>query len=226
MKNRVKIDVSILFFIIVFTGLLCRFPQLYVGGISANYFLNFVGIIVILLGTCLRMSARGYKKANSKEGQSLVVGGPYTFVRNPMYLGTLSIGAGFLLIIWPWWLLPVFIGIFYLRFRQQIIKEENHLGKLFGKKFQDYCQSVPRLFPTLKSFRQAKLNDVFILKVAWTTKEKWGLVGWPLLAVIFRILQRNIVIDFRDASRTMLTFILGIIVFAIMMWNLTRRKSR
>ncbi len=226
MKYRVRIDVSILFFVIIFTGVLYRMPQLYIGGVNANHLLDFLGVIVILLGTYLRMSARGYKKENSDKGKSLVVEGPYTLVRNPMYLGTLLIGSGFVLIIWPWWSLPVFVGIFYARFRRQIIKEETYLKELFTKTFEDYCSRVPRLFPTIKTLRKAQWGEIFISQSAWTTKEKWGLIGWPVLAVFFEVLQNNIVFGFRDTQRTIFIFVLGIIVFAIMAYKLNQLKSK
>ena len=107
MKSRIKIDSAILSFIIILTGLLYWFPYLYPVGPGADNILDFIGLLVVLKGTFLRMAARGYKKSNSKQGKGLVMGGPYQFVRNPMYLGSFMMGAGFILIVWPWWSLPI-----------------------------------------------------------------------------------------------------------------------
>src|SRR3990167_9267300 len=122
MKTRIKIDSAILSFFIILTGFLYQFPSLYAGSPLTDDLLDFLGVIVVLKGTFIRMAARGYKKAYSKSGAGLVTTGPYTLVRNPMYLGSFLMGAGFILMVWPWWSLPVFAGLFYLRFSRQIIQ--------------------------------------------------------------------------------------------------------
>ncbi|MCX5681293.1 MAG: isoprenylcysteine carboxylmethyltransferase family protein, partial [Candidatus Omnitrophica bacterium] len=142
MKQRIKIDGTILSLVIGVTGILYFFPGL---------ICDLIGVISILKGTYLRMAARGYKKEFSKKGQDLVMSGPYSLTRNPMYLGTFLIGVGFVLVVWPWWLLLIFSLFFYMRFNVQMVKEEVYLKKIFGEKYEAYCLQVPRFFPSLKA---------------------------------------------------------------------------
>jgi len=223
MKTRIKIDSAILSFIIILTGFLYQFSRLYTTGPLADDILDFLGVVVVLKGTFIRMAARGYKKAYSKSGQGLVITGPYTLVRNPMYLGSFLMGAGFVLIVWPWWSLPVFAWLFYLRFNKQIIAEEQYLGGLFGKDYTDYMKKVPRLFPKIKDVLKMKVKEVFPFEYVWSTKERWGLFAWPLLAVLLEGFQEKIVFGETDWIKNMAVVLLAIFLTGITkIWEYNR----
>ena len=53
------------------------------------------GLPLVILGEGLRTWAAG----NLIKDETLTVGGPYAFVRNPLYLGSLLSGVGFMLIV-------------------------------------------------------------------------------------------------------------------------------
>ncbi len=218
MKKRVQIDVSLLSLVILFTGFLYLNRHIYFISPGADNVLDFLGMVVILKGVLLRMSARGHKKAHSREGDRLVETGPYILTRNPMYLGSFLIGAGFALIVWPWWSWPIFAVFFYLRFIVQILKEEKHLAQLFPNDFTAYCQRAPRLLPSLKTALKTSPRQIFKMDEAFCTKEKWGLLGWPLLAVILEALQETLVFGAADILRILSTFLLAIIVLSFGLW--------
>jgi len=216
MKKRIKIDSAILSFIIILTGVLYQFrDRIYPSDVGIDNIFDFWGLFIVLSGTFLRMIARGYKKANSKSGHELVAKGPYTITRNPMYLGSFLMGAGFILIVWPWWSLPVFGILFYLRFRPQILREEGFLKETFGKSYVEYTRKVARLFPNIKSLKNARFQHTFPREFLWTTKERWGLLGWPLLAVLLESFQEKIVFGATDLSQTLYIFIMAAVVFTV-----------
>ncbi len=215
MKKRIKIDSSLLSFIIILTGFLYLFPGLYSSNRVFDNVMDFFGMIIILKGVLLRMSARGYKKANSRKSESLVTDGPYSLVRNPMYLGSFLLGAGFVLIVWPWWSLPAFSGLFYMRFKKQVVKEEALLTEVFGKEYKSYCHKVPRVFPSCKQILKFKLKDVINIEEAFSTKEKRGLIGWPVLAVLMESFQEIFIFKGTDIGQTLLIFVSAMVVFAI-----------
>jgi protein-S-isoprenylcysteine O-methyltransferase Ste14 len=215
MKQRIKIDGTLMFSAIILTAMLYFSPYLYSNNLFLDDLCDFVGLIAILKGTYLRMAARGYKKEFSKKGQDLVMSGPYSLTRNPMYLGTYLIGAGFALIVWPWWFLVIFSLLFYFRFNQQMVKEEAHLKKLFGEKYEKYCRQVPRLFPSWNKAFHIKMSEVFPWDMCWSTKERLGLLGWPLLALLLEILQERVVFNIVDVSRAVYVFSMAIVVFAV-----------
>ena len=218
MKQRIKIDSALLSFLVILTGFLYLNKGLYLTNRFWDNVLDFVGIMAVLKGTLLRMVARGHKKANSAQGESLVMTGPYTLVRNPMYLGSFLMGVGFILIVWPWWSLPIFAVLFYLRFNQQIVKEEEHLGQLFGADYAAYCQKTPRLFPSPKMIGRIKIKEVLNLKEALSTKEKRALLGWPLLAVVLETFQESVVFGGSDIVQTVGIFLGAMILFSVGLW--------
>jgi len=215
MKKRIKIDSSLLSFIILLTGFLYLFPGLYSSNRVLDNVLDFVGIITILKGVLFRMIARGHKKVHSRKGEALVIDGPYTVVRNPMYLGSFLIGAGFVLIVWPWWTLPIFAWLFYMRFTKQVVKEETLLTELFGKEYKVYCRRIPRVFPTWKIISKMRLKNILNVEEAFSTKEKRGLIGWPLLAILLESFQEMIVFKGTDIGQTVILVVSAMVVFAL-----------
>jgi len=132
-----------------------------------------------------------------------------------MYLGSFLMGAGFIFIVWPWWSVAIFGVLFYLRFRPQILKEEGYLKKTFGKAYEEYARKVSRIFPNIESLKRTKFQQAFPSRFLWMTKEKWGLAGWPVLAVLLESFQEKVVFGVTDLSQTMFIFILAGIFFAV-----------
>ena len=213
MKKRIKIDSALLSFIIIITGFLFAFRGLYPLNPFLDDALDFLGFIVLLSGILLRMAARGHKKAHSKKSQALVTSGPYMLVRNPMYLGSFLMGAGFILIVWPWWSLPLFAVLFYIRFKKQVVKEEEFLEELTGRRYKAYCKKVPRIFPAIELMGKTKLKKIVDLGEAFSTKEKRGLLGWPLLAILLESFQEQLVFGETVLSRTIMVFLIATAVF-------------
>lgn len=192
-KPRVQVDAFVIgAFMIIAALLVYKFPRIYMEGDLVRSIFDVVGFVVIIIGVLLRMSARGYKKFSSNQGCQLVTGGPYSCVRNPMYLGTFLIAIGFMCPLYPLWLIAVFTAVFYARFIIQIRKEEQWLKESFGQNYEDYCARVPRFIPTYKSLRETGIRQVFPCKHMWTTKEKFGLLFWPALNTVIELLQEKI----------------------------------
>ena len=224
MKKRIKIDSALLSCIIVMTGLLFAFRNLYPRSPLLDDILDFLGFMVLVSGILLRMSARGHKRAHSKMSEALVVTGPYTLVRNPMYLGSFLMGAGFVLMVWPWWSLPLFAVLFYARFTKQIVKEEAYLLKIGGEKYARYCKRVQRIFPSLRHLPQARLRRVVNLQEAFSTNEKRGLWIWPILAVVLESFQEWLVFEETIPSQTVKIFLMATVVFVIGFWIFYQKK--
>jgi hypothetical protein len=102
----------------------------------------------VIPGLWLRAYAAGYVKKNAELTRT----GPYAYTRNPLYLGSMSIAAGFAIAAGRWWLVVLLVGMFLLIYVPTILSEEQFLRGAFPQ-FEEYAQRVPRLLPRLTPAR-------------------------------------------------------------------------
>jgi len=103
-----------------------------------------LGLPVSVLGLALRAWAAGHLEKN----RTLAESGPYAYVRNPLYIGTLAVAAGFVIASRRWELAVLFAAVFLLIYLPVVELEEQHLRSLFPE-YVDYAKRVPRLWPRL-----------------------------------------------------------------------------
>jgi protein-S-isoprenylcysteine O-methyltransferase Ste14 len=101
-----------------------------------------IGIPVSILGLAIRAWAAGHLEKN----MTLTDSGPYAFVRNPLYIGTLTVAAGFVIAARRWELGAIFAAVFLLIYLPVVELEEQHLRKLFLD-YAGYARRVPKLIP-------------------------------------------------------------------------------
>lgn len=146
-------------------------------------FLDALGILLVICGFLLRIASRGYKARHSANSQSLVAGGPYALMRNPMYLGTFLIGLGVSLLIFAWWVSLVFGLIFLFIYAPQIKKEEAVLSRRFGAEYQRYRQATPVFLPHLETLFKKGLRRHIAFKWQWAKNELPSLIGVTTLVI-------------------------------------------
>lgn len=103
-----------------------------------------VGLPVSILGLAVRAWAAGHLEKNT----TLADGGPYAYVRNPLYIGTLLTAAGLVIASRRWELGVLFAMVFLLIYLPVVELEEQHLRKLFPD-YDGYARRVPKLLPRL-----------------------------------------------------------------------------
>src|SRR5579863_2522390 len=99
-------------------------------------------LLLVLPGLWLRAYASGYVKKNKELTQT----GPYAYTRNPLYLGSILIAAGFAVALLSWPLAAMLAAMFLIIYVPVIASEERFLRSNFPD-FAAYCQRVPRLLP-------------------------------------------------------------------------------
>jgi len=190
MKKRIKINgiiIALALIAVVF------FPQVFFRKActgSSGAILGGIGLISVLLGQLTRVSARGYKAEYSKNSHALIEGGPYSIVRNPMYLGILLIGAGVTILLFNWWVGLIFLAVFLTRYIPLIVSEEKKLRAMFGATYDAYCRRVPRIIPRVADIFKAKPGGYFPLKKAWFKKEINSIVALLIVILLFLFWKR------------------------------------
>lgn len=102
------------------------------------------GGAIVVIGVVLRAYASGHLRKASE----LTTSGPYAYTRNPLYLGSLIIAAGFALAARSLWIALALVVIFVAIYLPVIGLEEQFLRSQFPG-FDEYAQRVPRLLPRL-----------------------------------------------------------------------------
>jgi protein-S-isoprenylcysteine O-methyltransferase Ste14 len=112
-------------------------------GLSARDYPTLPGIVICFFGASLRFWASGYLRKDKRPA----VGGPYAWVRNPLYLGTYLMALGTATATANWWLLAFITIAFAAVYHFIILDEENKLRVIFGAPYESYSENVPRFFP-------------------------------------------------------------------------------
>jgi protein-S-isoprenylcysteine O-methyltransferase Ste14 len=125
--------------------------------------------------------------AGTKDGE-LASGGPYSMVRNPLYVGNFvgAVGLGFA-VQQP--LLGIALGaVFALSYPAVIAREEENLARIFGERFHDYCARVPRWIPNWSLYSEPDTVTVTprhmrraILDAMWFL---WAFAIWELIELL------------------------------------------
>lgn len=111
--------------------------------LSAREYPTWPGIALCFAGATIRFWASGYLRKDSRPA----VGGPYAWVRNPLYLGTYLMALGTAISVENWWLTGVLTVLYAAVYHFIILDEETKLQRIFGEPYAHYCQLVPRFFP-------------------------------------------------------------------------------
>lgn len=110
-----------------------------------------LGLPVSVAGLAIRAWAAGHLEKNTTLADS----GPYAWVRNPLYLGTLAVAIGLVAASRRWELGVLFGAVFLLIYLPVVELEEQHLRKLFPS-YAGYSQRVHKLLPRPPSERGAR----------------------------------------------------------------------
>jgi protein-S-isoprenylcysteine O-methyltransferase Ste14 len=100
-----------------------------------------VGAVVALVGVALRALASGHIRKDTE----LTTSGPYAFTRNPLYLGSLIIAAGFAIAARSPWVVLGLVVLFVALYVPVIRAEEEYLRSHFTG-YEEYSRQVPRLW--------------------------------------------------------------------------------
>ena len=102
------------------------------------------GAAIALLGLGLRAWAAGHLA----KYESLSTSGPFAYLRNPLYVGTLTVGAGFAVAGARAGIGLLLVAFFVTLYLPVIEEEESYLRTKFPE-YAEYERRVPRLWPRL-----------------------------------------------------------------------------
>jgi len=140
-----------------------------------------VAALLAVAGAVVRFWAAGIISKN----RELATGGPYAWVRNPLYFGSFLIMVAFLLLNGnPWYIIPAVVGtsVIYVR---TIRSETAMLTELFGETYREYCRRVPALIPWRGRVGMEGGSAVYSLEQSLFNKEYNGALGTLAMLAAF-----------------------------------------
>lgn len=128
-----------------------------------------LGIMIALAGELTRIWSVAYAGGATRTLEpgvgKLITGGPFSYVRNPLYVGNLLLSLGICLAAWPakWsfvisdavsipWLLPIFMIAFAIQYGFIVAVEEDTIRQSLGETYNEYYKAVPRWLPRLTPY--------------------------------------------------------------------------
>lgn len=155
---------------------LSRVPQ--VGLANASLAVTLFALTALITGTMLRITGTAYlspavMQGTSLHGTAVVIGGPYRYVRNPLYLGTWLLGLGTSI------LMPLSGAVFFLATSSAFLvflvaTEERFLTSVLGTPYQDYKRRVHRFLPRVRAARaETEAESAAKSEVETSARPRW-----------------------------------------------------
>jgi protein-S-isoprenylcysteine O-methyltransferase Ste14 len=112
------------------------------------------GFAVAAVGVLVRAVASGHIRKNA----ALATTGPYSYTRNPLYLGSIIIAIGFIIAARNVWIGVAALAMFAFIYLPVITAEEKYLRSTFPG-YDRYASEVPRFLPRFRPYRSETARD-------------------------------------------------------------------
>jgi protein-S-isoprenylcysteine O-methyltransferase Ste14 len=130
-----------------------------------------VGLFLAALAEIWRVWAAG----TIHKTEELTTGGPYAYVRHPLYVGSFVHCLAYCFFSGRWQSFLIVPPLFLVVYGAAVSTEEAMLHKIFGERYAEYCRRVARFVPRLRKpdsghgqfdWRQALENKEYV-NVIW-----------------------------------------------------------
>lgn len=153
------------------------FAAMYIWRARPTWISIFIGALVACLGLMVRALAAGHVK----KDRELTTTGPYAYVRNPLYLGSILLGIGFTIAARDIWIF-VFLIVYFVVIYVPVIKgEQSYLRSQFSG-YADYTRRVPSLVP--RTLRFGGMTDGFSRELYFRHREYNSLLGSAAIVAV------------------------------------------
>lgn len=185
-----------------------RFAIIYPFGLFVAIFSNCddasirASLGFIITGILIRLWANGYAIKMDK----LTTSGPYRFVRHPLYVGTMLIAAGFVIMLKTYIAGTLFIFFMVASYYRTVKKEELMLEEKFKGDYLNYKKKIPAILPTLSPYTQGE-KWRFSFKRLLKSKE-YKTTIWMIIVVIAFHLKSEFLVEHEKIDAKILTLII------------------
>ena len=118
--------------------------------LSAGFCIVLTGELIRLWGVAIAGSET--RTTGPVGGTFLITRGPFSYVRNPLYLGNILMYIGVGIMSDAIWLAFVALVYFLWQYSLIVSLEEEYLAETFKDEYARYCRSVPRFLPSPRKY--------------------------------------------------------------------------
>jgi protein-S-isoprenylcysteine O-methyltransferase Ste14 len=162
---------------------------------SLRTWLVALGVLTIAAGEALRFWGVHHigtiSRTRSDRLGPLIDTGPFSMVRNPLYLGNILLWVGFAFAARLPWLAPVVAGVLAAEYHAIVRWEERLLESRLGDAYRRYQREVPRWLPRWQRSKAAETATSFSVRETLYS-ERGTLIaiafGFALLAIKNRVI--------------------------------------
>lgn len=104
---------------------------------------SWIGLALVVFGVVIRSWAAGTLRKHAE----LTTVGPYSLIRNPLYVGSFMLMVGYCMLIGQAYNLCIVAGPFALLFLYTVRHEEKILAEQYGSVWNSYADVTPRFIP-------------------------------------------------------------------------------
>lgn len=119
------------------------------------------GFLVSAIGESIRFWGVGHATSETRVtgnvgASRLVVSGPFSYVRNPLYVGNMLLYTGFGVMANLPWLIVITFAWFVFQYAMIVSREEEFLEGKFGPEYDAYRRAVPKFLPRLTPYERGR----------------------------------------------------------------------
>lgn len=141
------------------------------------------GAPIAVLGELIQMWAG----SQLHKDKHLTISGPYSHVRNPMYIGRFILGLGFFIMTLNPYLISGYVVLFAAYAHMRVNREESRLKVIFAPDYQHYCSEIRRWLPRLRPYSRSESKNASWAQVC-ANHENINMIG--VLVVLAAVYAR------------------------------------
>jgi protein-S-isoprenylcysteine O-methyltransferase Ste14 len=133
---------------------------------NANIWGLVFGFAIALCGELIRLWGVSWAGSETRTtgdvgGTYLIVSGPFSYVRNPLYVGNILmyLGIGFMSFALFPYLQIIALAFFLFQYSTIVKEEEGYLKKTFGLDYETYSKNVRRFLPRLSAYKELNITQ-------------------------------------------------------------------
>jgi len=160
---------------------------LVVAGSWLDLLVNTLAWAVFVTGAAMRFWATLF--IGGRKDKILMVDGPYSLCRNPLYVGSLLLMVAVGLFLKSLVFVVALVAVATIYILATVPAEEEYLRARHGEDFDRYCARVSRLVPSLGGFRTAESIEVHVhtLRLECARASRW--IWLPLIGLVVSYLR-------------------------------------